>query len=63
MDLVGSECCKIPKTNREFWVAKIATGSDGVALHHGVGVWTESVETGRNAGVDSVYAEPSLVAG
>ena len=19
----GSECCKIPKTNREFWVAKI----------------------------------------
>ena len=23
MDLVGSECCKIPKTNREFWVAKI----------------------------------------
>ena len=23
MDLVGSECCKIPNTNREFWVAKI----------------------------------------
>ena len=23
MDLESSECCKIPKTNREFWVAKI----------------------------------------
>ena len=23
MDLDSSECCKIPKTNREFWVAKI----------------------------------------
>ena len=23
MDLASSECCKIPKTNREFWVAKI----------------------------------------
>lgn len=23
MDLVSSECCKIPKTNRDFWVAKI----------------------------------------
>ncbi len=23
IDLVGSACCKIPKTNREFWVAKI----------------------------------------
>jgi len=23
IDLVGSECCKIPKTNREFWVKKI----------------------------------------
>ena len=22
-DVVNSECCKIPKTNREFWVAKI----------------------------------------
>jgi DNA mismatch endonuclease (patch repair protein) len=22
-DIVNSECCKIPKTNREFWVAKI----------------------------------------
>ena len=22
-DFVNSECCKIPKTNREFWVAKI----------------------------------------
>ena len=22
-DVVSSECCKIPKTNREFWVAKI----------------------------------------
>ena len=22
-DYVSSECCKIPKTNREFWVAKI----------------------------------------
>jgi DNA mismatch endonuclease (patch repair protein) len=22
-DLTNSECCKIPKTNREFWVAKI----------------------------------------
>jgi DNA mismatch endonuclease (patch repair protein) len=21
--IVNSECCKIPKTNREFWVAKI----------------------------------------
>ena len=23
MDLESSECCKIPNTNREFWVAKI----------------------------------------
>ena len=23
MDLESSECCKIPKTNREFWMAKI----------------------------------------
>ena len=23
MELEGSACCKIPKTNREFWVAKI----------------------------------------
>ena len=23
MDLVSSECCRIPKTNREFWVKKI----------------------------------------
>ena len=23
MDLESSECCKVPKTNREFWVAKI----------------------------------------
>ena len=23
MNIVGSECCKIPKTNREFWVNKI----------------------------------------
>ena len=23
VDLESSECCKIPKTNREFWVAKI----------------------------------------
>ena len=23
LDLESSECCKIPKTNREFWVAKI----------------------------------------
>jgi DNA mismatch endonuclease (patch repair protein) len=23
IDLESSECCKIPKTNREFWVAKI----------------------------------------
>ena len=22
-DVMNSECCKIPKTNREFWVAKI----------------------------------------
>ena len=22
-DVVNSKCCKIPKTNREFWVAKI----------------------------------------
>ena len=22
--IVNSECCKIPKTNREFWVAKIS---------------------------------------
>lgn len=22
-ELISSECCKIPKTNREFWVAKI----------------------------------------
>jgi len=22
-DIVNSECCKIPKTNRDFWVAKI----------------------------------------
>ena len=23
-EIVNSECCKIPKTNREFWVAKIS---------------------------------------
>ena len=23
LNIVNSECCKIPKTNREFWVAKI----------------------------------------
>ena len=23
LDIENSECCKIPKTNREFWVAKI----------------------------------------
>ena len=28
MDLVGSECCKIPKTNREFWVAKIVRNKE-----------------------------------
>ena len=22
-DVMNSECCKIPKTNRDFWVAKI----------------------------------------
>ena len=25
--IVNSECCKIPKTNREFWVAKIRRSS------------------------------------
>ena len=28
MDLVGSECCKIPKTNREFWVTKIVRNKE-----------------------------------
>ena len=23
LNIINSECCKIPKTNREFWVAKI----------------------------------------
>ena len=45
--LTDSECCKIPKTNREFWVAKIRRNQErdkeeqrrlAEALHHGVGV-------------------------
>ena len=28
MDLESSECCKIPKTNREFWVAKISRNKE-----------------------------------
>ena len=27
-DLESSECCKIPKTNREFWVAKICRNKE-----------------------------------
>ena len=27
-DVVNSECCKIPKTNREFWVAKICRNKE-----------------------------------
>lgn len=28
IELTDSECCKIPKTNREFWVAKIARNKE-----------------------------------
>jgi len=28
IDLESSECCKIPKTNREFWVAKICRNKE-----------------------------------
>ena len=55
-EIENSECCKIPKTNREFWVARLA-------LHYGMGVRAEAIETGRDARIDSVYPEPYLVAG
>ena len=37
-------------------------GGNGMALHHGVGVRVEAIETGRDAGVYSLYAEPHLAA-
>jgi len=78
-DFESSECCKIPKTNREFWVAKIRRNKErdreeqkrlAAMGWHCITVWEceltpkkreETLE--RDAGVDSIYVEPHLVAG
>ena len=39
------------------------TGGNGLALHYGMGVRAEAIETGRDARIDSVYPEPYLVVG
>ena len=38
-------------------------GGDGVALHHGMGVRTEALEAGGDAGRYCLHAEPYLAAG
>ena len=38
-------------------------GGNGLALHHSMGVRADTQETGRDVGVDSLYAEPYLSAG
>ena len=63
LDYESSECCKIPKTNREFWVAKIRRNKERDKEEqrrlaemgwHCITVWECD---------DSVYPEPYLVAG
>ena len=48
LNIENSECCKIPKTNREFWVAKIRRNQERDAMErmrlkemgwHGITVW------------------------
>ena len=38
-------------------------GGYGLALHYGMGVRTDTQETGRDVGVDSIHAEPHISAG
>ena len=54
----SSECCKIPNSNQEFWVAKIKRnqeGGNGLALHHHLGMRTEAVETGTDVEVAGIH--------
>ena len=60
-------CCKIPNTNREFWVAKIKRNQERdietqkrlaeMALHYHLGVRTETIETGTDIEVAGLYSQ------
>ena len=64
IDLVGSACCKIPNTNREFWVAKIRRNQErdkeeqrklAAMGWHCITVWECELKTAkREATLDSI---------